>query len=122
MIKVMAEYIRKIPSEPTFSQKGLTGFRYALTNENVEVYFVDVKQGHDKYIISKNCSHIYYILEGEGTFDIDGTKYNVNKGAFIEVPPNVEFTYSGKMRLLLIMNPPWFEGNEQVTKKNPSVE
>ena len=118
----MAEYIRKVTSEPTFSQKGLDGFRYALINENVECYLVDVKQGHDTYIISKKCSHIYYVLEGEGIFDIDGTKYNVKKDALIEIPSNVEYTYSGKMKLLLIMNPPWFEGNEQVIKKNPYVE
>ena len=88
----------------------------------MEVYFVDVKQGHDTYFISKKCTHTYYVIEGEGFFDIDGSRHEAKGGMLFEVPPNVEYTYSGKMKLLLIMNPPWFRGNEEITKKNPSVE
>jgi hypothetical protein len=39
----------------------------------------------------------------------------------VEVPPNIEYSYSGSMKLLLIGNPRWFKGNEEVTKKNPDV-
>ena len=118
----MTNYIRKKPNKPTFSQKGLDGYKFPLSNEEVEVGFVDVKKGHDNYIISKKITHIYYILEGKGFFDIEGVRHDVKPGMLIEIPPNVEYAYSGKMKLLLIMNPPWFEGNEIITKKNPSVK
>jgi len=72
-------------------------------------------------LISKKITHIYFILEGEGFFDINGEKKEVKKGMLVEVPPNVEYVYSGKMKLLLITNPPWFEGNEEFTKDNPAV-
>ncbi|MFH1978117.1 MAG: hypothetical protein ABIJ92_02225 [Candidatus Aenigmatarchaeota archaeon] len=114
----MVDFIRKKSEKPTFSQKGLDGYQFLLENKNVEVYFVDVKMGHDNYIISKKITHIYFVIEGEGFFDISGTKFDVKLGDFIEVPPNKEYCYSGKMKLLLIMNPPWFEGNEEITKKN----
>lgn len=39
----------------------------------------------------------------------------------VEVPPNVEYSYSGTMKLLLIGNPRWFKGNEEITKRNPDV-
>ena len=72
-------------------------------------------------MISKKITRIYYILEGEGYFTIDNHKYDVRPSMLIEVPPNVEYSYSGKMKLLLIGNPRWFKGNEVVTKKNPDV-
>ncbi len=68
----MITNIKNIPEKPSFSQKGLEGFKFP-------------------------------------------------SGMMIEVPPQVEYVYSGKMKLLLIMSPPWFKGNETITKKNPSV-
>ena len=118
----MTEFKRKLPRKPSFSQKGLDGYKFSLKNSNLEVYFVDIKQGHDNYIISKKCTHIYYIIEGKGFFDIDGSKYEGRAGVLVEVPEGVEYSYSGKMKLILIINPPWFEGNEKVTRKNPEVK
>lgn len=118
----MDKFSRKLSGKPSYSQKGLSGYKFSLENPNVEIYFVDVKQGHDTYLISKKCSHIYYVLEGKGFFDIENKKHQVKSGMLIEVSPNIEYTYSGKMKLLLIMNPPWFKGNDKITKKNPSVK
>ena len=112
----------KIPEKPSFQQKGLKGYAYPLANKELEIYYVDVSQGHDTYIISKKCFHIYYILEGEGVFEIKNETKRVSKDSLVEVPPNTEYTYSGKMKLLLIMNPPWCEGNETITKKNSNVK
>jgi mannose-6-phosphate isomerase-like protein (cupin superfamily) len=118
----MNKFNKKLSKKPSFSQKGLEGYKFPTKNSNVEVYFLDVKQGHEAYFISKKCTHIYYVIEGEGFFDIDGSKHEAKSGMLFELPPNVEYTYSGKMKLLLIMNPPWFEGNEEIIKKNPSVK
>jgi quercetin dioxygenase-like cupin family protein len=82
---------------------------------------VDVTRGHDHYFISKKIRHTYYVLEGEGFFEINGEKIRVKNGAMISIPPKMEYAYSGKMRFLLILNPPWFKGNEIITRKNPAV-
>ncbi|OGY23886.1 MAG: hypothetical protein A2172_05125 [Candidatus Woykebacteria bacterium RBG_13_40_15] len=111
-------YIKDKPKKPTFSQSGLDGYQFPLENKEIEVYFVDVAKGHDNYIVSKKITHVYYIFEGKGFFDINGEKYDVTPGELIEVPPNVEYAYSGSMKLLLIMTPSWFEGNEMITKRN----
>ena len=110
------------PTEPSFEQKGLKGYTFPTSNKELEVNFVDVTEGHDNYIVSKKCSLTYYILEGTGNFEIDGRMEDISEGSLIEVLPNTEFTYSGKMKLLLMVTPPWFEGNEEVTKKNPNVK
>jgi hypothetical protein len=115
-------YTLTIPSSPSFALKGLKGYQFEpLINQELDIYFVDVEKGHDTFIISKKLTRIYYILEGKGYFTIENKKYDVEPGMLIEVPPNIEYSYSGTMKLLLISNPRWFRGNEEVTKKNPDV-
>jgi len=115
-------YILKIPSSPSFEEKGLRGFQFEpLRNQELDIHFVDVITGHDTFFISKKIIRIYYILEGKGHFIIENQKYEVEPGMLVEVPPNVEYSYSGTMKLLMIGNPRWFRGNEEVTKKNPDV-
>ena len=38
-----------------------------------------------------------------------------------EVPPKVEYCYSGKMKLIAVSKPRWFSGNDTYTKWNPDV-
>lgn len=118
----MSNFICDIPEQPKYSQRGLKGYKYPIQNNSVELFNVDVWEGHDTYIISKECTHIYYIIEGKGIFDIESVNYNITSGMVIEVPPNIEYTYTGKFKALLIMNPPWFEGNEIILRENPLVK
>jgi len=39
----------------------------------------------------------------------------------VEVPPKVEYSYSGKMKLIGISKPRWFSGNDRYTRWNPDV-
>jgi mannose-6-phosphate isomerase-like protein (cupin superfamily) len=115
-------YVYSIPSTPSFTGKGLKGYQFGpLRNQEVEIHFVDVEKGHDTFFISKRLTRIYYILEGKGYFTIENKKYDVESGILVEVPPNVEYSYSGTMKLILIGNPRWFKGNEEITKKNADV-
>ena len=61
-----------LPNKPSFEQKGMKGYSFSLKNKNLEIYYLDVLQGHDNFIISKKCIHIYYVLEGTGIFKIKG--------------------------------------------------
>jgi mannose-6-phosphate isomerase-like protein (cupin superfamily) len=115
-------YVYSIPSTPSFTGKGLKGYQFGpLRNQEVEIHFVDVEKGHDTFFISKRLTRIYFILEGKGYFTIENKKYDVESGILVEVPPNVEYSYSGTMKLILIGNPRWFKGNEEITKKNADV-
>jgi mannose-6-phosphate isomerase-like protein (cupin superfamily) len=111
--------IKKFSPKPTYKQKGVAGYKFSLKNKIIEVYFVNVLKGHDNYLISKKITHTYYILQGQGTFDINGKIYKVKTGNLIETEPKVEYTYSGKMKMLLIMTPPFFKGNDIKTRSNP---
>jgi mannose-6-phosphate isomerase-like protein (cupin superfamily) len=102
--------------------KGLAGYEFQpLKDQDIAVHLVDVHKGHDTFQISKVLTRIYYIIEGTGVFTIDDRQYDVAPGLLVEVPPGVEYSYSGSMKIFLVSHPRWFEGNERTTRKNPEV-
>ena len=117
----MLSPLKKLPKTPAYSQNGLDGYAYPIENETFETYFIEVRQGHDDFIVSRVCTHIYHVIDGKGSFTVDGKRYEAKPGMLFEIPPGIEFTFSGAMHLLLIMTPPWFEGNAKITRKNPDV-
>ena len=115
-------YVLPASSSPSFALEGLTGYEFQpLKDQDFAVHLLDVHKGHDTFIISKALTRIYYIIEGTGVFTIDNQKYDVAPGLLVEVPPGVEYSYSGSMKIFLVSHPRWFEGNERTTRKNPDV-
>jgi SAM-dependent methyltransferase len=115
-------YIHSLPPSVAFTGKGLLGYTFGpLSQKDLDVYYVEVEKGHDVFMISKRIVRVYYILSGRGSFTIDGQKYDVSSGMLVEVPPKVEYCYSGKMTLIVLSRPRWFSGNDTFTKWNPDV-
>jgi mannose-6-phosphate isomerase-like protein (cupin superfamily) len=115
-------YVLAASSSPSFALKGLAGYEFQpLKHQDIAVHLIDVHEGHDTFMISKVLTRLYYIIEGTGVFTIDNQKYDVAPGLLVEVPPGVEYSYSGSMKILLVSHPRWFEGNERTTRKNPDV-
>jgi SAM-dependent methyltransferase len=85
------------------------------------VYYIEVEEGHDVFMISRKITRTYYILSGSGHFTIADRKYDVIPGMLVEVPPKVEYCYSGNMKLIALSRPRWFSGNDTFTKWNPDV-
>lgn len=111
------EYIKKISKMPSFTQDGLNGFSFDINNENISIDVIEVYKGHEKYCTNMVSSHIYYVLDGNGKFKINGELYSVEVGDIIEIPKNTKFIYIGQMRLLLIMNPA-FQANNNIDGKD----
>ena len=100
----------------------MAGYEFQpLKVQDIAVHLLDVHKGHDTFIISKTLTRIYYIIEGTGVFTIDNQTYEVAPGLLVEVPPGVEYSYSGSMKVLLVSYPRWFEGNERTIRKNLDV-
>jgi chemotaxis methyl-accepting protein methylase len=115
-------YVFSPPASASFIGKGLVGYSFGpLRQEDMDVYYIESEKGHDAFLISKKITRFWYILSGEGYFIIDGQKYDVGPGMLVEVPPKVEFCYSGKMTLLGFAKPRWSGGNDTYTKWNPDV-
>jgi chemotaxis methyl-accepting protein methylase/mannose-6-phosphate isomerase-like protein (cupin superfamily) len=115
-------YTYSLPDTTSFTGKGLLGYTFGpLNQKDLEIYYIEVEKGHDIFMISKKITRTYYVISGSGYFTIDGHKYDISPGMLIEIPPRIEYCYSGKMKLVAISKPRWFSGNDTVTKWNPDV-
>ena len=115
-------YIFSLPSSVSFTGQGLLGYSFGpLNQKDLDVYYIEVEKGHDTFMISKKIIRTYYVLSGNGHFTIGDHRYAVSPGVLVEVPPKVEYCYSGKMTLLGFARPRWFSGNDTYTKWNPDV-
>lgn len=117
-----AQYIYSLPDSISFTGKGLLGYAFGPLNQrDLEIYQIEVETGHDVFMISKKIIRTYYVLSGNGYFTIANRRYDVSPGTVVEVPPKVEYCYSGKMKLLAFSKPRWFAGNDIFTRWNPDV-
>lgn len=114
----MSEYVKKLKEEPSFKQNGLNGYIYELQTKDMGLVLEDCFKGHDKYTINTVTTHIYYVLEGEGQYCVAGEMFKVKKDDVIEIPPNTEFVFVGKMKLLLINIPDFKPENSIETREN----
>lgn len=95
-------------------------FQLVIPNDNTDEhgqFFVYSRTGHDSYGYNSESTHIYHIIEGTGTFIIDGIPYDVKPGDTIFVEVNKPFTYTGNMILTFDMYPNFKEENDHVIKK-----
>jgi len=115
-------YTYSLPTSASFTGKGLLGFTFGpLHHKDLEVYYIEVEKGHDTFMISRKITRLYYVLSGNGYFTIDNRTYDVGPGILVEVPPQVEYSYSGTMTLLALSTPRCFRGNDTLTRWNPDV-
>jgi mannose-6-phosphate isomerase-like protein (cupin superfamily)/SAM-dependent methyltransferase len=115
-------YIYSLPTSTAFDIRGLSGYSFGpLAQRDVDIYYIEVEKGHDTFIVSKRITRTYYVLSGSGHFTIADRQYEVSPGTLVEVPPKVEYSYSGKMKLIAFSKPRWFMGNDTHTKWNPDV-
>src|SRR5271163_3982189 len=116
------QYVHSLPASTAFKGRGLLGYTFGpLKQKDLDVYYVEVDGGHDTFMVSRRITRTYYILSGSGHFTIDSQKYDVGAGMLVEVPPKVEYSYSGKMKLIAFSRPGWSLGNDRHTKWNEDV-
>lgn len=114
-------YIYSRPTSPAFVHEGFIGYTFGPLEQDLDFYYIESEKGHDFFMISKEITRTYYIVSGTGCFTIDSRRYDVQPGMLVEVPPKIEYCYSGKMTLICFSRPRWFKGNEKITKWNPDV-
>jgi SAM-dependent methyltransferase len=114
-------YVHTLPKSVSFTAKGLLGYSFGPLCQDLDVYYIESEKGHDTFMVSKKITRTYYVISGTGYFTIDRHRYDVHPGVLVEVPPKVEYCYSGKMTLLAFATPRWFSGNDTHTRWNPDV-
>lgn len=113
------EYIKKFPKEESFERDMFfKGYTLSDGSLGLEMDYIDMLNGHEFYQIESESIHIYYILEGSGKANINGTIYDIESGDTIEIPVNTEFAFKGKLKMIEIMNPPFNPNTHIDTRRN----
>lgn len=88
--------------------EALHGWYYQLPDVEggCSVIYAEVTGDHGQRIIG-NHSRIYFIIEGEGEFTVNGEKTIGIKGDVIVIPPNATYSYHATkpvLKLVLFMD------------------
>ena len=115
-------YLYELPSSASFRGKGLFGYSFGpMQQKDLEVLYVESETGHDTFLVCRGVVRTYYILAGSGCFTIDGRAYDVGPGILVEVPSGVEYSYSGRMTMLVFCKRGWFHRQDKWTRWNRDV-
>lgn len=82
---------------------------------NCDVIIAETDTGHNQEFYDLESTYHYIITDGEGSFFLDDKEVPVKKGDFLVIAPKTRIYYKGKLRLVLITNPPWKAENEVET-------
>lgn len=82
---------------------------------SVGLVIAETETGHNQEFRHTSTFH-YLILEGGGTFFLDDEEVSVEKGDMLSIPPHTRIYYKGRMKILLVTDPPWKEENEVETR------
>lgn len=90
------------------------GVKMAKYGETKSMSFLleECEEGHLEEFVNKKSTFAWFIVEGSGMFVIDDEKISVKKMDIIVVPPKKRIHYFGKMKMLLVNNPPWRKEDE----------
>jgi len=94
------------------SKFGIDLWVYKTDSEKAGFVYIEVAQGHLEEFYNKVSTFIYYVLEGEGSFFLDGVETPVKATDLIVISPGTKIYYLGKMKLNLITVPAWALENE----------
>lgn len=102
-------YIFHSPEAYSFEKVGIKGktFDTKSLGDKVQFTMIEVEEVHETMIIEKECIFSYFILEGSGSFEIDGSTEGCSQGDLVFVPNGAAFRYTGKMKMLLVSTPWW---------------
>lgn len=115
-------YVYTLPAAVSFRGKGLFGYSFGpMKQKDLEVLYIESEKGHDTFMICKGVTRTYYVLAGSGTFTIEGREHSVCPGVLVEVPPGVEYSYSGRVTMLAFCKQSWFRRKDRFTRWNRDV-
>lgn len=83
---------------------------------NCNVITAETETGHNQEFYDTESTFHYIIVSGSGSFFLDDAEVPVSEGDYLAIEPKTRIYYKGRMRLVLITNPPWRQENEVETR------
>lgn len=99
---------------------GVDMWVYPTDREEIGFLYDEVNGGHFQEFMDKVSTFAYYILDGHGTFFLNGTPHEAGSGDLIIVPPMTKLYYLGTMKMILVTTPAWKAENEVHVRDIPS--
>lgn len=81
--------------------------------EEADILRLSTDKGHLQEYSNEECTFFFYVIEGEGTFYLDGQPEVVESEDLVVAPPETRIFYLGDMELLLVSSPPWSPDQEK---------
>jgi mannose-6-phosphate isomerase-like protein (cupin superfamily) len=92
-----------------FTKQGVMMRVYTTKEQcpDATIVYQETQTGHFEEFYHSKSNFIFYIIEGQGTWFIEGVAYEVQAGDVVIVPPNERFYYKGNLKQLCITAPGW---------------
>ena len=94
---------RKIsaPETPSFTRPGFDGRMIveSAAKAGFNALLVDVHGEHPPKRMLGTTTRVYHVLQGSGTFTLNGETHEVKTGDTFIIPPENEYGYQGTMKL-----------------------
>lgn len=90
-----------VPQEPSFARPGFDG-RFLVPSEaqaGFNALLVNVHGEHPPKRMLGTTTRVYHVMEGTGTFVLNGETHEVKQGDTFIIPPDNEYSYQGTMKL-----------------------
>lgn len=83
-------------------------------SQDISITWVEI-WGHHQRMVCDISDRPYYIVAGEGVFQLgDGQPFEVSGGDFVFIPRGVAYEFSGHMTYLVMNGPAFLPGSDQV--------
>ena len=111
----MTKHIFQLPKDYSFEKLGIKGKKYLVSEltDKSGFVFIETEEGHETTIVNHKLDCFYFVLEGNGYFEIDNNKETFKKNDLIVIPADSKFTYKGKAKFLRITTPPYYPEQEE---------
>jgi len=77
------------------------------------VAYQETTTGHSEEFRHTRSAFVFYIIEGSGTWVIEGVEYSVEASDVVVVPPGKRFYCKGQFKQICVTAPAWEEQFEE---------
>jgi ethanolamine utilization protein EutQ (cupin superfamily) len=69
-------------------------------------------KNHKEIALNTKSDRIYYITKDKVEIEVEGQKFEANKGDLIFIPANTKYKFSGTFEAIQVLSPPFDSANE----------